>query len=253
MPFSTMLSKSLEKYMNSLKAKKNREQEQAYVIEGEKITSELLKSAIVPKRLLCTQQWYDMHVDEVKKYLSSVTILKHFELEKLSEHKSTPEVMAVVPIKQHTLSISNNALMLALDGIQDPGNMGTIIRSADWFGVSNIFVSDTCVDVYNPKVIQSAMGSIFRVQVMETSLYDLFIQHKHIPLIAADMKGESVHHAAKRTPCFLLIGSEGHGISDTLKPLINQYVSIPGHGKAESLNAAVATSILLSHWTASSN
>ncbi len=239
--------------MNSLKAKKSREQEQAYVIEGEKITAELLKSGIVPKRLLCTQDWYNTHTDEVKKYLSSVTILKDFELEKLSEHKSAPQVMAVVPQTIHTQTLSNNKLMLALDGIQDPGNMGTILRSADWFGITHVFVSENCVDIHNSKVIQAAMGSIFRVRVMETNLLELFQSHQHIPVIAADMHGESVHHVNKSVPCFLLIGNEGRGISPELKPIVKKFVCIPGHGKAESLNAAVAASILLSHWTASSN
>ncbi len=236
--------------MNSLKAKKVRELEQAYVIEGEKITIELLKSDLAPKRILCTEAWYYIHSHLVKKFLSVLTILKDYELEKISQHKSTPSVIVVVPIEKQPMSIQHNKLMLLLDGIQDPGNMGTIIRSADWFGINRIFISEHCVDIYNPKVIQSSMGSIFRVSVFETDLSELMRENKAIPVFAADMHGSSIYDIPICTPCFLLIGSEGKGVSDSYKPLVNKFLSIPGHGKAESLNAAVAASILMSHWAA---
>lgn len=250
-PFCKMLSKSLEKYINSLKEKKSRESEQAYVVEGEKITAELLKSTHEVKRILCTQEWYDAHNIQLKHYLPVVTILKKFELEKLSAHKSAPEVICVVKMHRPSINIDRTKLMLVLDGIQDPGNMGTILRSCDWFGIHTVFVSETCVDIYNPKVVQAAMGSLFRVHVMETSLSDFFAKNNTIPVFAADMLGESVYTCKKTLPAFLLIGSEGKGIQKALEKHITKTISIPGRGGAESLNAAVAASIIISHWMTS--
>lgn len=250
-PFCKMLSKSLEKYMNSLKAKKSRESEQAYVVEGEKITAELLKSNREVKRILCTQEWYNANSTSIKKFLSVVTILENFEMEKLSAHKSTPDVMAVVKMQAPAIRIDSHKLMLALDGIQDPGNMGTILRTCDWFGIQTVFVSENCVDIYNPKVVQAAMGSLFRVHVIETALSDFFSRNKNIPVFAADTNGESIFTCKKTVPAFLLIGSEGKGISKELQNHITKSVRIPGDGGAESLNAAVAASIIISHWTAS--
>lgn len=250
-PLNKMLSKSLEKYVNSLKSKKTREQELCYLAEGEKITLELLKYGIQPKRILCTQKWYDTHSDFLGNMVSMVTILKDFELEKISEHKSAPEVITIAPIQRNEIKISKSQMMLVLDGIQDPGNMGTIIRSADWFGIKDVYVSSNCVDIYNSKVIQSSMGSLVHIRVMEADIEKLLSANSDIPVIGADMNGIPIKQIQKRKPCFMIIGSEGKGISQNLRPYISQYVSIPGAGSAESLNAAIATSIILSHWVTS--
>src|SRR5207342_3668619 len=128
---------------------------------------------------------------------------------------------------------------LALDGISDPGNLGTIIRIADWFAIETIFCSEDCADAYNPKTIQSSMGSLARVKVMEVNLKTLFAQHATVPVYGTFPEGENIFEMNPLKSGFLLIGNEAHGVRADLLPLIEKKITIPRIGKAESLNAAV--------------
>jgi TrmH family RNA methyltransferase len=159
---------------------------------------------------------------------------------------STPnQVLAVIRKYENNLyDVRVNGWVLALDGIQDPGNAGTIIRTADWFGIRHIVCSSDCVDLYNPKVVQSSMGSIARVYVQRTDLKQWLMNYKG-EIYGAFMEGEKVSHHTLPADGVMVIGSEGSGIRDDIKKYINRHVTIPGYGQAESLNAAVATGILL--------
>ena len=139
------------------------------------------------------------------------------------------------------------AISLALDTIQDPGNMGTIIRLADWFGIKNIFCSTNCVDVYNPKVVQASMGSISRVRVGYTDILSLLEENKEIPIYAAVLHGKDITKMEKINEGIIVIGNESKGINEEILKLANVQITIPGKGKAESLNAGVAAGIILSH------
>jgi TrmH family RNA methyltransferase len=150
--------------------------------------------------------------------------------------------MAVVKQPQFDAPPSN--WILAVDGVQDPGNLGTIIRTADWFGINTIVCSHETVDCFNPKVIQSTMGSIFRVHLDYTNLEE-FLNQSELPIFGALMEGESVFNSSIPESGILVMGNEGNGISENLLPLINHPIHIPGRGQAESLNVAVATGILL--------
>jgi TrmH family RNA methyltransferase len=173
--------------------------------------------------------------------------VEEFELLKISSQKTPHQVLALVEIPLNPIkSYKPTGLTLVLDRIQDPGNLGTIIRTCDWFGVTEIVCSADTVDVFNSKVVQSAMGSILRVHVYYTELTDFIRLHKDMPSYAAVLGGTSIHEIDVKQPAFLIIGNESTGISNELLQLNPFQISIPKIGKAESLNAAVAASIILS-------
>jgi len=139
-------------------------------------------------------------------------------------------------------------ISLVLDGIQDPGNLGTILRTAAWFGVEDVFCSPDCVDAFNPKVVQSSMGALFRLQVLELPLLTLFEQFPDLPVLAAVLQGEDIRHTPLPAAGFLVIGSEGKGIQENILQRASHKISIPSFSETDSLNAAIATSILLYEW-----
>jgi TrmH family RNA methyltransferase len=164
-------------------------------------------------------------------------------------HLQTPnQVVALVQKKPVPVSMNfKDNLTLVLDGIQDPGNLGTIMRTADWFGIHQILVTDDTAGMYNPKVIQSTMGSCFRVQVQTANIEEVLKKEK-LPVIGTLLSGASIYKEKMASNGFLIIGNESKGIRENIKSLITQPVSIPNFGGAESLNAAVATGIVLSQW-----
>jgi TrmH family RNA methyltransferase len=169
-------------------------------------------------------------------------------LEKITALATPNQVLALVDMpKQQADAPKPNGLCLALDAIRDPGNLGTIVRTADWFGIKRIYCSLDCVDIYNPKTVQSTMGSIVRVDVVYTDLEALFKANNDIPIFAADMDGESLYTTKLPKEGILLIGSESHGVSPTLLPYARR-ITIPRFGEAESLNAAMAAGIILGWW-----
>ncbi len=237
-----MISGNQKKFVNSLKQKKFRTQYQAFVVEGVKIVSELMGSDYQIETIFATNSWVNPssieYVEVSEKELASISSLK------------TPnEVLAVVKQKENQLIDISSSLTIALDNIQDPGNMGAIIRTADWFGVQNIICSKDCVDVYNPKVIQATMGSFFRVNLIYTNLTEFFTDKFNLNVYGAFLEGQDVYTIDLNSKgSVLLLGNESKGISDVLTPFITNKIAIPKYGNAESLNVSVATAILCSEF-----
>jgi TrmH family RNA methyltransferase len=219
-----------------LSLKKNRIKEQLFIAEGEKIVSELLKSDFEIKNIYATKEW--------KVNNDYITQISNAELQRISNLKSPNKVLAVVQFKNHKI-IKHDGITLVLDEINDPGNLGTIIRMCDWFGVNQIICSKNTVDIFNPKVVQSAMGSAFRVQVNYTDLEN-YLSDIKTPIYGAFMYGKNLKEVKLPKSAHLVLGNEANGISAEINKLITVKVAIKNIGKsAESLNVAVATSILL--------
>ena len=238
-----MLVKSEIKFIKSLKDKKARYEHQVFVSEGKKLTGDLLVSGLELKQLYCFEEV--LQEPEFKWVSDSkIQIVSKKEMEQMSNLQSSREVLALFHFpKLDESSLLKNNLILALDTIQDPGNLGTIIRIADWYGIKDILCTESTADCYNNKVIQSSMGSIGRVQVHYGKLQDWFSE-LNLPVYAADMEGENINELKRDEKLILLIGNEGSGISHELKAFINKTITIPRIGKAESLNAAIACAIL---------
>jgi len=244
-----MLSKSQIKYIRSLHSKKFRLQHQRYIAEGPKVVNELLIPNGNIEQIFATKSYIGQSTDLSKSSFEVIEI-KSDELAKISTLKSPNEVLAVVKmdtINKPPTEIGEHNLVLALDGINDPGNLGTIIRAADWFGIKQIVCSDNCVDVYNPKTVQSTMGSIAHVKVCYTDLGKWLSELNQTPVYAADLRGNNLYDTQLKRGV-LIVGSESHGISPKITELASHKIVIPKYGKAESLNAAMATGIILSHY-----
>ena len=235
------------KYIQSLGQKKFRQQEGLFIAEGPKLVNDLLemKNSSI-QEIFALKEW----IEDNKKIADSYQVVEitTIELEKISQLSSPNQVVAVVK----KIAIDENIQVkgkftLVLDNIQDPGNMGTIIRIADWYGIDQIVCNTQSADMYNPKVIQSTMGSIARVKVFYTDLSDWLSKQKGISIYAAMLNGDDVTSMQKIKEGIIVIGNESKGISDDVLKLISKKITIPQKGKAESLNAAVATGIILSH------
>lgn len=244
-----MLSKSHIKYIQSLHHKKFRDEEGAFIAEGAKVVMELLSSSkFICKQLIALPQWIDENESAIKKYYKDeITAAKDFELEKISALTTPNHVLAVFEKAKEEVIIVKKKITLMLDTIQDPGNLGTIIRIADWFGVSSIVCSVNSADVYNPKVVQSTMGSIARVNIIYTDLKEWLLKNRQVKIFAAALKGEYINTIKNIDEAIIIIGNESKGISDELLQIADKKITIPKIGEAESLNAAVATGIILSH------
>jgi RNA methyltransferase, TrmH family len=242
-----MLVKSQVKYIQSLGHKKFRDAEGVFVAEGPKIVSELLQSdKLKPVHCFATADWLSKNVGATRHDHSVFVKTDEKELERISFHPTPNQVLGVFtkPVFQpYSIPVG---ITLLLDTIQDPGNLGTILRTADWFGVQKIVCSEDTADVFSPKVVQSAMGSIVRVEVIYADLPEYIGARRNIPLYATSLDGEDLREKIQLTQAFLLIGNESRGVSQDLENLASKRLRIPGRGGAESLNAAVATGILLS-------
>jgi TrmH family RNA methyltransferase len=238
-----MISINQKKYVNSLKQKKFRTENNSFVVEGIKMLEELLLSGYEVEFIFATQNWIGNN--------SSINCIEvsEKELASISSLKTPNEVLAVAKMKHVELNDVTNKLTIALDKLQDPGNMGTIIRTADWFGIQNIVCSIDSVDLYNPKVIQATMGSFFRINIIYSDLKEFFTKNNSLAIHGALLEGENVYHKELNSKgTVLLMGNESKGISEELKPFITDKISIPKFGKAESLNVATATAILCSEF-----
>ncbi|MDP1728243.1 MAG: RNA methyltransferase [Bacteroidota bacterium] len=242
-----MLTKADIKFVKSLNEKKERYANKLFVAEGNKLVIEILHSKISVTRIFANENWLNLNEKLVGKNIE-ITLLKHAELTRLSNLQSTREVIALCKIPEYELDFNRlSGLTIALDTIQDPGNLGTIIRVADWFGLNNILCSKETVDCFNPKVVQSTMGSISRVKLFYGDL-SIWLNKIEQPVLAASVEGTSVHEYTFPENAVLVIGNEGIGIGTELKPLIQQNICIPRKGSAESLNAAIAAAILIDRY-----
>ncbi len=232
-----VLSKNKIKWIRSLRLKKNRDTEKLFVVEGAKMVQEIITEW--PDAIECIVSLEAMDSQNRLHYQTDAATMKS-----LTALSTPSSVLAVV--HQPVLNAQTSGLLLAVDGIQDPGNMGTIIRTADWFGVSTILCSKATVDIFNPKVIQSSMGSLFRVPCVSVDL-ETYLAETQLPVYGALMEGKSLYGFDALEEGILVVGNEGNGISANIIEKITQPVHIPGKGGAESLNVAVATGILLAH------
>lgn len=243
-----MFSKSTIKYIQSLQHKKFRDEEGLFVAEGPKLVKELLEGNVFTCRnIYALPEWADQpHSFLTNDALAKTTVIKDFELEKISSLTKSNLVLAVFEKKK---TVNNpdltNKITIVLDDIQDPGNLGTIIRIADWFGIENIICSLHTADMYNSKVVQSTMASLQRVNLIYTEVEAWLQKQKNIKKYAAALNGEPVKSFHSLTEGIFIIGNESKGISDAVMKLADKKITIPRTGQAESLNAAVATGIIL--------
>ena len=240
-----MLIKSQVKYIQSLSHKKLRDSEGVFVAEGPKLINELLKAGLPLQHLYAVKEWI---AEQGPQQAGPVTEITPSELERISHLQTPNQVLGIFKKPVFTANRpARNTLSLMLDTIQDPGNLGTIIRCADWFGISQVFCSVDCADAYNPKVVQSTMGSIARVQVVYGELTALLKAEPELPTYAAVLNGTDLRKLGPIKEGVIIIGNESKGISTDMLALCRNRITIPRYGEAESLNAAVATGIILSH------
>ncbi len=235
-----MISKNQIKFIKSLSLKKNRVKAQLFVAEGEKIVNEMLNSKFEIEHIYATKQFSGINSSEK----SALTVVSNEELSRISNLTSPNNVLAIVKISQKE-SEKSGGIKLVLDDVNDPGNLGTIIRVCDWFGVTQIICSKGTVDCYNPKVVQSAMGSLFKLDIKYLDLAT-YLADIDTPIYGAYMNGVDVKGQEFPKKAHLIMGNEANGISESISKYITNKVSIKNiGGNTESLNVAVATSILL--------
>lgn len=239
-----MISNAQQKYVLSLHQKKYRKLNRTFIVEGRKNILELLNSDFKVQQLYCTS----IFAEELKNAPaeSLITILNEKELNKISTLKTSDQVLAVVhQNEQPFVGLKTDETALILDDINDPGNLGTIIRIADWYGIKHVICSENTVEFYNPKVIMATMGSFTRVKVQVTDISLFLKEHAEQEVLGAYLEGESIYDLTEFRSGFLVLGSESHGISEKVTPFVSKKVTIPRVGGAESLNVAISTAILL--------
>ncbi|MEM1337234.1 MAG: RNA methyltransferase [Bacteroidota bacterium] len=235
-----MASKKWLSLVKGLHQKKYRNQHQLFFIEGPKAVSELVAEGLAPEKIFVTPKQESLFP------LPQTELLSEQELEKISALQHPNGILGVFPMPQST-AITTNNWVVALDDVRDPGNLGTIIRLCDWFGVKDLVCSKTTVDCFNPKVLQATMGSIARVNIIYTSL-ESYLEQLDLAVYGATMAGVTVYETALPSSGVLLLGNEANGISRSLASSLHQKIAIPQFGPttAESLNVAMAAGILLS-------
>ena len=238
-----MLSKNTVKFIKSLHQKKYRLESAKFFVEGEKSVVEVLQSSFTVDLLLVTQEFATKHAALLSGKAFEVLFVTPNQLEQLGQYQSNDAALAVVQMKANQAFLPEKGeLILALDEVRDPGNLGTIIRIADWYGIKKLIFSSHTAEFYNPKVIQSSMGSFTRVQFYYGDLAQAFQEWK-LPVYGAFLEGESIHELTNPTPGVLLLGNESQGISKEVEKWVSSKITIPSFGKAESLNVAIATAI----------
>jgi RNA methyltransferase, TrmH family len=245
-----MLSKNRIKYIHSLDLKKNRIKEQAFIAEGHKSVDELLKY-FKCKLLIANEDWWNkqMH-DTLVKNVDEKDIVTQEDLARASLLKTPQDVLAVFSIPNLIIDITlpSKSLCLALDKIQNPGNLGTIIRLADWFGIETIYCSLDCADVFSPKTVQATMGALGRVSLYYTPLPEFMSKMEDVPIYATSLDGKNLYSEKLENHGLIVMGNEGNGISPEVKRLITKHLYIPnypiGRETSESLNVAIATGIV---------
>ncbi|SMG29619.1 RNA methyltransferase, TrmH family [Marivirga sericea] len=238
-----MLTKNNTKFIKSLQLKKFRQKEGLFIVEGAKNTLELLNSSYKLKYLIVSEDFLSRHQKEINSSDIEPIIVKEKELSALGAFQSNTDTLAVVHEKA-PLKYNPSGFDLVLDDIRDPGNLGTIIRLADWYGIQNIICSETTAEFYNPKVISASMGSIFRTNLYRRDVKAFLSENNSRKVYGALLEGKNVHQVKFEANGILVIGNESHGIHPDIIPLITDKVTIPKIGQAESLNAAMATAII---------
>lgn len=243
-----MLSKNTVKFIKSLHLKKIRNQENHFFVEGDKSVCEVINSDFHVSLLLVTEKFYNNQTDILQKYRGEIIQVSQNQLEELGQYQSNDSALAVVKMKSNTyFDLPPGVMAIALDDVRDPGNLGTIIRIADWYGINHLVFSPKTAEFYNPKVIQSSMGSFTRVNFFYEDLAHVFDRWK-VPVYGAFLSGMSIHTISKPVAGVILMGNESNGISAELETKVTQKLTIPSFGKAESLNVSIATAIFLDNF-----
>lgn len=246
-----MITKARIKLVKSLEQRKKRNLHQLFVAEGPKLVEELL-ATMQPSYIAAIPEWWSKNKRLLKSACETDTITPE-ELQKTSLLQTPQQVIALFPIPQHKFNpeIARHELCLALDGVQDPGNMGTILRIADWFGIHHVICSEDTVDVYNPKAVQATMGALARVKVHYFNLSET-LKQSHAPIYGTLLDGNNIYEQELGNHGFIIMGNEGKGLSEAIRNLVTQKLYIPnypiGAKTTESLNVAIATSIVCSEF-----
>lgn len=252
-----MISKNKSKFITALQKKKNRDDENLFVIEGDKLVREFLNANVRLKILAAKPEFINSLPDEKLKLAEETEIVSYEELKQMSSLKTAHNALAVVEKDEPELNHDQvfRHLTVALDSVQDPGNLGTIIRAAAWFGIPSVVCSKESVDIYNPKVIQASMGAILHVKVYYTGLSEFLTEatYKKIPVFGTMLEGDSIYSHMLGKKGVILLGNESKGISADLIPFITDRIFIPGKGSSkpgiESLNVGMAASIVFSEFS----
>ena len=235
-----MITKAQVKHIRSLDDKKYRYKCNEFVVEGEKMVQELINSSMTINCIYATKEWIEKN--QMIKNIRIEEVEAH-ELEKISSLSTPNMALATVQIPTKS-SVSPKGVSLVLDRIQDPGNLGSIVRIADWFGIDNVYCSEDTVDIFNSKVVQASMGSVFRINTQYVNIEELLTTNKEIPSYVAILNGENISSHKLVQKGFIIIGNESKGVSNSIINLSTHKISIQRKGQAESLNAAIATGII---------
>lgn len=243
------MTKNDVKEIQSLKQVKGRKERGIFAVEGNKLVEELLNSKFRVNNIFATEQWSEKNPVLAKK-IADYEIITPKQMEQISNFVTPPGIFATAMMPNYKIEPKDTEtqLVLMLDGINDPGNLGTIIRTADWFGIKKIVISEDTCDPWQPKVIQSTMGSIFRIQIVETDIVK-FLKEVKTPVFGALMQGKNIYQThINDNQGVIIIGSESHGIRDNVMPYVSCPINIPKSESShtESLNASVATGIIIS-------
>jgi TrmH family RNA methyltransferase len=247
-----MLTKNKIKFIQSLVEKKSRKENGLFVVEGEKMATEVLFSDLKVTEVYAVADWFEDN--ELFEFYGLKEIVSEDELKKISQLITPNKVLLIVKIPEYKMELKNilNNFVLGLDNLQDPGNLGAIIRTADWFGIKDIFCSSNSVDAYNPKVVSATMGAVARVRVHYVDLPELVNkikkQDKNYPVYGAMMDGKSVYEEKFLDKGIIIFGNESQGISAETEKIIDQKITIPRakNSQAESLNVAMAVGVVCS-------
>lgn len=242
------ITKNDIKELQSLRQAKGRREHGIFAVEGNKLVEELLKTKFRINNILVTEQWVEKYSSLAMK-ITGYEVITTKQMEQITNFVTAPGIFvtAAIPSFRITPEDAGNELILMLDGINDPGNLGTIVRTADWFGIKKIVISEDTTDPWQPKVIQSTMGSIFRTQIAETNVVD-FLKDVKAPVFGALMHGKNLYQThIKDNQGVIIIGSESHGIRENVMPYVSCPITIPkAHGsETESLNASMAAGIIM--------
>ncbi|TAJ14933.1 RNA methyltransferase [Marinilabiliaceae bacterium JC017] len=252
-----MLSKNKKKLITTLQRKKYREQHKLFIAEGHKLVSDLLLASLTAETLIASEEWLANHQEIIQNRNIETIEASSNELKSISLLKSPPPVIGLFKMISIPLDINSlqNKLSLVLDDIQDPGNLGTILRLADWFGIKNIICSPNTADLYNPKVIQASMGAIARVNAHYTPLtpfLESINKMGDLPVYGTFLEGRTIYNEELSTKGLIVLGNEGKGISNEISSYISHKLFIPSYPAneptSESLNVATATAIVCSEF-----
>jgi len=242
------ITRNTIKLVKSLQQKKFRREHGLFIVEGEKSVLGVLGSTMNVDALFGTESFLRVYANQIPNDVTQVAAVNEKQLTEMGAYASNNAALAVVEIPEPIpFELAAGEYILVLDDIRDPGNLGTMIRTADWFGVQQIICSTTCVEWHNPKVISASMGSFTRIAMHYFDLPELFTAHSNVRRYGAVLDGDPIHPGTfDAKGGFLLIGNEAHGISKEVEQTLTDRISIPRRGEAESLNAAIACGILLS-------